>query len=97
MRLHRYAALGASVIIALTLGACAGEESGSGGSENAADAPSEIGGGEDLKGDEVKLGLLTGLTGDYSAFSDAVVNGSRIAIEDINEMGGILGGPATLV
>jgi branched-chain amino acid transport system substrate-binding protein len=98
MRIQRYAAVAAGVAIAFSLGACAGEKSGSSSDEKAASAPSEIsGGGDGLTGAKVKLGLLTGLTGDYSAFSDAVVNGSKIAIEDINASGGILGGPASLV
>lgn len=94
------AALVAGAAMMVSLGACAGEKAGSsgGGGDKAANVPSEVdAGGANLKGDKVKLGLLTGLTGDYSAFSDAVVNGSKIAIEDINNMGGIMGRPASLV
>lgn len=91
----RTLALSAGAALALLAGCAGGSENEQ---EPTADAPSEISAGaEKLDGKEVQLGLLTGLTGDYSAFSDAVINGSRIAIEDINNMGGILGRPATLV
>lgn len=99
MKVRSCAALAVGAAMMVSLAACAGEEAGSSGdSDKAADVPSEVSsGGDNLKGEKVKLGLLTGLTGDYSAFSDAVVNGSKIAIEDINNMGGILGRPASLV
>jgi len=84
-------------LFALLAFAGCGDDDDSGGTE-ASESGEEISvGGEDLKGDPVKLGLLTGLTGDYSAFKDAVVGGSEIAIRDVNEGGGILGGPAELI
>lgn len=86
-----FVVLSVSVTAAVGCGSSSDESnSGSSGDEVTAEAPG-------LSGDPVKYGLLTGLTGDYSAFSDAVTVGSKLAIEDINSGGGVLKRPASLV
>jgi branched-chain amino acid transport system substrate-binding protein len=77
---------------------------GCGGGDDDADSGSSAGsgeeisaGGEGLKGKEVKLGYLIGVTGDYSAFTGPALEAAEIAVKDINDAGGILGGPAKLV
>ena len=46
---------------------------------------------------DVKLGMLTGLTGPLEAMSPPMQAGAELAIKQINDQGGILGGPATLI
>lgn len=48
-------------------------------------------------GDAVRLGMLIGVTGDYSPWYDPSKAGADVAIEEINAAGGILGRPAELV
>jgi branched-chain amino acid transport system substrate-binding protein len=94
---HAFAALSVLLLL-IPLSGCGDDDDDDGDAGGTATTTAEVAdGGEDLKGDPVKLGLLTGLTGDYSAFADAVVNGSEIAISDINKGGGILDGPAELI
>jgi branched-chain amino acid transport system substrate-binding protein len=89
-------------VLALAGVGCGGEEAGSGGSGSGSDAAAGSGdevaqGGENLEGKEVKIGFLVGLTGDYSAFTGPITKAAQIATKDINDAGGILGGPAKLV
>lgn len=48
--------------------------------------------GSGASGDTVKIGGLAPLTGDVSQYGVAVDNAIQMAVEDINEAGGILGG-----
>ena len=41
--------------------------------------------------DSVKLGVIGPLTGDYSMYGLAVENGAKLAAEEINAAGGVLG------
>ncbi|MEN9222434.1 MAG: ABC transporter substrate-binding protein, partial [Thermostichus sp. BF3_bins_97] len=45
----------------------------------------------------VKIGALMPLTGDLQVFGENCLNGVKLAIEQINAAGGILGAPAELV
>ena len=40
---------------------------------------------------DIKIGLIVPLTGDLGAFGEGMVNGARLAIEEINAEGGVLG------
>lgn len=77
---------------------CGGEESSAGsGSGSTATAEVDETAAAGLSGEPVKMGLLVGITGDYSAFTSSVLEASPIAIDDINKGGGILGRPAELI
>jgi branched-chain amino acid transport system substrate-binding protein len=54
-------------------------------------------GGDDLKGEAVKFGFLNGITGAYSEFAPAALNGAQLAVADINAAGGVDGGPVELI
>lgn len=41
--------------------------------------------------DEVKFGFMLGFTGDYAPWSPALDNAAKLAVEEINKAGGILG------
>lgn len=68
------------------------------GSGDSGDSEEKIAtGGEDLSGEPVKFGFLNGITGAYSEFAPAALNGAQIAVADINEAGGVKGGPVKLI
>ncbi len=48
-------------------------------------------------GDPVKIGFFMSLTGRDASFGEAALRGARLAIDDLNAAGGILGRPAELV
>ena len=41
--------------------------------------------------DEILLGLIAGTTGAYGAVGVAVVNGTQMAVDEVNAAGGVLG------
>lgn len=84
-------------VLAIALGACGGGDDGDGAETVAGDGGEATVGASGDDDNAVKFGLLTGLTGDYSAFSDAVVGGSEIAIAEINAAGGVLGRDVALI
>ncbi len=49
------------------------------------------GGGNNAEGDTIKVGYIGPLTGEGAPWGDAEVNGLKIAVDEINEKGGILG------
>ncbi|SNR22866.1 ABC transporter substrate-binding protein [Actinomadura mexicana] len=53
------------------------------------------GSGQD--GNTIKIGVLTGLTGDYGPWGEAGLEATRIAADEINEAGGIAGRKVSLV
>jgi branched-chain amino acid transport system substrate-binding protein len=85
-----------AVLGVLAIAGCGGDDDG-GGDSGGGSGEEIAAGGEGLKGKEVKLGYLIGVTGDYSAFTGPALEAAEIAIKDINDAGGILGGPAKLV
>ena len=96
LRLRVVPLLAAVLALSLFVAACGSdEESGSSGSETTAEVDTTA--AAKLEGKPVKMGLLVGVTGDYSAFTSSVLEASPIAIDDINKGGGILGRPAELV
>ncbi|WP_193043785.1 ABC transporter substrate-binding protein [Mycolicibacterium baixiangningiae] len=55
------------------------------------------GGGSGADGDAVKFGWLNGITGDYSSYYEPSQAAVTIAIDEINDNGGVLGKPVELV
>ncbi len=50
------------------------------------------------RGEEpVRIGFIDPITGIYSAFAQSEVNGAKLAVEDVNKKGGILGRPVELL
>ncbi len=75
------------LVAALVLAACA--ESGE---TSAADA-----GGQADDGGDIVFGQLLGITGDYASFSPPAIAAAEIAVEEINEAGGVLERDVTFV
>ena len=48
-------------------------------------------------GEPVKIGFFMSITGRDASFGEAALRGARLAIDDLNAAGGILGRPAQLV
>lgn len=55
------------------------------------------GGGDAADGDVIKFGWLNGITGDYSSYYEPSQAAVTIAIDEINEAGGVLGKKVELV
>lgn len=91
-----------ALALAMVLAACGGGDSAdttSGGDTGTTGGGSDTtaaGGGDSGEG-PVKLGFMIGVTGDYAAYYPASEAGALIAIDEINENGGILGREAELV
>jgi branched-chain amino acid transport system substrate-binding protein len=50
------------------------------------------------RGEEpIRIGFVDPITGIYSAFAQSEVNGAKMAVEDVNKRGGILGRPVELL
>lgn len=47
--------------------------------------------------EEVRIGTLLPLTGDLAAYGGPMEDGARLAVKEVNENGGVLGGKITLV
>jgi branched-chain amino acid transport system substrate-binding protein len=108
IRIRRLAAL--SVVVAMTA-ACAGAETGSpttsvseDGVTTAAEGAPETTGvpettaGETTAGGEaVPLGMMIGITGQYAPYTEASLPAADIAIQEINDAGGVLGRPVELI
>lgn len=59
---------------------------------------SETGNGKSDGGDDpVKVGMVMGFTGPTNGFDNPVINGAKVAVEDINGAGGIDGRPIELI
>lgn len=80
-------------------GATASSGSGSGGASTAASsaAGGSASGGAAASGDPIVIGHAAGTTGFMSVFDIPVQNGMKLAIDDINAAGGVLGRPLKLV
>jgi branched-chain amino acid transport system substrate-binding protein len=96
------------LVFAVVAAACGSDDDGatttaaasSGGDDGATTTAAASSGGDDgatPSGDPVKLGMLIGVTGDYSPWYDPSKAGADVAIAEINAAGGILGRPAELV
>jgi branched-chain amino acid transport system substrate-binding protein len=76
--------------IALLVASCGGGGSSSS-STGGTPASSGSSGGSEVSGSPLKIGLVTPLTGEASSFGIAVKNSTELAIDEINEEGGIEG------
>lgn len=68
----------AAAIAAMALAGCSGESNSSGSGSTAGD-------------DKIKVGILAPLTGDVSVYGVAASNGAKMAIDEVNKKGGVLG------
>ncbi|MBR0165100.1 MAG: ABC transporter substrate-binding protein [Lachnospiraceae bacterium] len=89
-RIIRAVALG--TLMAMTLAACAGSSQPATNSGGAASSAQEGGAAPAAGGEGIfKIGAIGPLTGDGAAYGQAVVNGSKLAVDEINAAGGING------
>lgn len=86
-RIRRLSTFAAAAALALTVSACGGDLTGSGGSGGS--------GGDGEKGD-IKLGMLTPLSGSEAAIGPYMQNGAQLAVDEINDAGGVDGRKLTL-
>lgn len=83
----RLLSLGLAAVMALSLAGCGG----SGGSGGASDTKAEGGAEEAAAGEAFVLGGIGPVTGSGAAYGEAVRNGIELAVNEINEAGGING------
>jgi len=88
------------VILALVLSACADggggtapEQPAGGGDTASGTAPPDAG----LEGEPILIGAIAPITGANSLVGQYIVNGTTLAVEEINATGGILGRPVEIV
>lgn len=87
MKIWRRIAAGAlALTMAGMMTACSGSDGGN----------SSTGSGNAV-GDTIKIGLVTGITGSGAVYSEQMVNASQLAVEEINEAGGVLGKKLELI
>jgi ABC-type branched-subunit amino acid transport system substrate-binding protein len=48
-------------------------------------------------GDPIKIGSPYNLTGGYASIDNPAANGSRLAVKELNEAGGVLGRPLEII
>lgn len=72
----------ASILFAGVLAGCSGGKNSSGGNS---------GGGGDAKGDTIKIGANLELSGDVASYGQSISEGMELAIEEINDSGGVDG------
>ncbi|MBQ6733962.1 MAG: ABC transporter substrate-binding protein [Lachnospiraceae bacterium] len=77
-----------TALSALTLAGCGGGGSSTTGGSA---APATSGGGTAAAGGSFKIGAIGPMTGDGAAYGLAVVNGSKLAVDEINAAGGVNG------
>jgi len=88
-----------SLVVILLLAACGAPPAASPSTPAASssapgDSPSQTGG---ASGDPVKVALITDSAGSTSLFGVANINGARLAVEQLNADGGVLGRPVELL
>ncbi|AUS77219.1 ABC transporter substrate-binding protein [Actinoalloteichus sp. AHMU CJ021] len=76
----------AALAVLLTLTACSSKATGTQGADG--DGPST---GPGVTDTTIRLGALTDLTGPYAALSTSIVNSQQLAVEQINDEGGVCG------
>ena len=77
-----------TALSALTLAGCGGGDSGTTGGSA---APATSDGGTAAAAGTFKIGAIGPMTGDGAAYGLAVVNGSKLAVDEINAAGGVNG------
>lgn len=94
-----------SAVLALSLIASLAGCSGSAGSTASTAAPStaessaskSAGGAAAPSGDPIRIGYVSALSGDSALWGQAGLNGMKLAVEDVNAAGGVLGRPIEVV
>ncbi|MGF1516135.1 MAG: ABC transporter substrate-binding protein [Elainellaceae cyanobacterium] len=85
-----------AVVMAAGLKGCTPEEGSEGSSDASSAAPQESGG--TAAGEPVKIGLVAAITGGSALSGEAITRGLTVAIEEVNQNGGVMGGrPLELV
>lgn len=95
------------VVLAMLAAACGGGgvESGGTGTEGDAAAVEESAaaegtaeaGGAAAEGEPIVIGMATSLSGSIALFGEANRNGAQLAVDELNEAGGVLGRPLELI
>jgi branched-chain amino acid transport system substrate-binding protein len=90
------------LVIALLLAACNGQgEEGLGGAQpddgEPADGEPADTEAEAPEGEPLRLGLVTTLSGPIALFGQANADGAQLAVDELNEAGGVLGQPVELI
>lgn len=84
MRSYRgWVAVGLVVVVALVVAACGGSSSSDSSTSGSSTAASS--------GQPIKIGVLSGITGDAATVGVPYVNGARMAAEELNARGGVDG------
>ena len=94
MRKNIRTALALTAVCAMVLTACGGGAGTASSTASSADQASDsnaASGDAAASGETFKIGSIGPLTGDGAAYGIAVVNGSELAVEEINENGGFNG------
>jgi branched-chain amino acid transport system substrate-binding protein len=95
-----------ALLVALTLvaAACGGggvEEQGaatdSTGEPAAAETETTTPGGGEAEGEPIKIGMATTLSGPIALFGEANRDGAQLAVDELNDAGGVLGRPVELI
>lgn len=91
---------GLSLLLALALAACApapAAPDADAGGEEAAPAEAAPAGDESAAGDPITIGAIFNATGWMAAYDQPPREGAQLAVEAINEAGGVLGRPLELI
>jgi branched-chain amino acid transport system substrate-binding protein len=101
-RAGRRSWLALATVLALLLAACGDEplldEGEGGGDEQAADAEAEPDPDVDMpEGDPLKVGMVAALSGGIAVFGVAAQNAAQMAIDELNESGGVLDRPVEYI
>ncbi|MGH9246761.1 MAG: ABC transporter substrate-binding protein [Acidimicrobiales bacterium] len=87
MRGNRFVAVAIGLVL-IGAGCARGLESNDGDEAGSAAAP---------EGEPIKIGMATTLSGPVAIFGDANRNGAQLAVDELNEAGGVLGRPVELI
>lgn len=109
MRRHRRSLIASAVAVALLATACTGDDDDSADSSPDTDAPADDDGGEpaddasdgsepaddasELDGEGATIGFIRAPVGLFGILGAAQAGGLALAIQDVNDGGGVLGGP----
>lgn len=111
-RIRRGGGFALLAALALVAGGCGGGGVEAGGESESAAAGSEAASAEDTaeasaedsgsaaaepEGDPIRIGMATTLSGSIALFGEANQNGAQLAVDELNEAGGVLGRPVELI
>ena len=84
--------LALALALSVTLVACGNNGDGSGSGSGGGS-----GSGSETSGDTIRIGIAAPLTGTSASYGELMVDGAQIAIDEINEAGGVNGKMLELV